>query len=222
MSNIIPFNYESQQIRLIQDEEGEPWWVMKDVCAILNISNYRDALNRLDADERGSVKVDTPGGPQEMSTVNEPGLYTLIIRSNKPDAKKFKRWITHKVLPSIRKTGKYEIDSLSEIDLIIKSAHALKKIELKQIDHDNRLSILEAKSHHNSGHTGYWTITAWCKLNNLNITLTEAMQKGRDAVKLSREWGVEIGKVSDERFGEVNSYREDLLDEIFSRTEVCS
>ncbi len=222
MSNIIPFNYESQQIRLIQDEEGEPWWVMKDVCAILNISNYRDALNRLDADERGSVKVDTLGGPQEMSTVNEPGLYTLIIRSNKPDSKKFKRWITHEVLPSIRKTGKYEIDSFSEIDLIIKSAQALKKIELKQIDHDNRLSILEAKSHQNSGQTGYWTITAWCKLNNLNITLTEAMQRGRETAKLSKEWDVEIGKVRDERFGEVNSYREDLLDEIFSMAEVCS
>ena len=222
MINIIPFNYESHQIRLIQDEEGEPWWVMKDVCAILNISNYRDALNRLDADERGSVKVDTLGGPQEMSTVNEPGLYTLIIRSNKPDSKKFKRWITHEVLPSIRKTGKYEIDSFSEIDLIIKSAQALKKIELKQIDHDNRLSILEAKSHQNSGQTGYWTITAWCKLNNLNITLAEAMQRGRETAKLSKEWDVEIGKVRDERFGEVNSYREDLLDEIFSTTEVCS
>ena len=215
MSSIIPFNYESQRIRLIQDEQGEPWWVMKDVCSILNISNYRDALNRLDADERGSVKVDTPGGLQEMSTVNEPGLYTLIIRSNKPDAKKFKRWITHEVLPSIRKTGKYEIDRLSEIDLIIKSAQALKKI-------DERLTSLEAKSHYNSGHTGHWTITAWCKLNNLNITLTEAMQRGREAAKLSKEWDVEIGKVKDERFGEVNSYREDLLDEIFSTTEVCS
>jgi len=221
MSSIIPFNYESQRIRLIQDEQGEPWWVMKDVCAILNISNYRDALNRLEGDERGSVKVDTPGGPQEMSTVNEPGLYTLIIRSNKPDAKKFKRWITHEVLPSIRKTGRYEIQTLSEVDLIIKSAQALKKFELIQIEHDNRLTSLEAKSHQNSGQTGYWTITAWCKLNNLNISLTEAMQRGREAAKLSKKLGVEIGKVRDERFGEVNSYREDLLDEIFSTTEVC-
>ncbi len=222
MNEIIPLNFELNEVRLIQDANGDPWWVVKDVCAILNISNYRDALNRLEDDERGSVKVDTPGGPQEMSTVNEPGLYTLIIRSNKPDAKKFKRWITHEVLPSIRKTGKYEIETLSEIDLIIKSAQALKKIELKQIEHDERITYLEAKSHHNSGHTGYWTITAWCKLNNLNITLIEAMQRGRNAAKLSKEWGVEIGKVKDERYGEVNSYREDLLDEIFSTTEVCS
>jgi len=222
MTNIIPFSYGSKQIRVIKDNEGKPWWIAKDVCNILELTNVAMSVKGLDDDEKGVSKVYTLGGEQELLTVNEPGLYTLIIRSNKPDAKKFKRWITHEVLPSIRKTGKYEIDSLSEIDLIIKSAQALKKIELKQIDHDNRLSILEAKSHHNSGHTGYWTITAWCKLNNLNITLVEAMQKGRDAVKLSREWGVEIGKVRDERYGEVNSYREDLLDEIFSTTEVCS
>ncbi len=221
MSNIIPFNYESKQIRLIQDEQGEPWWIAKDVCDVLELANVAMAVKGLDDDEKGISKVYTLGGEQELLTVNEPGLYSLVIRSNKPDAKRFKRWITHEVLPSIRKTGKYDIDSLSEIDLIIKSAQALKKIELKQIDHDNRLSSLEAKSHQNSGQTGSWTITAWCKLNNLNITLTEAMQRGREAAKLSKEMGVEVGKVRDERFGEVNSYREDVLDEIFSTTEVC-
>ena len=221
MSNIIPFNYESQQIRLIKDEEGEPWWIASEVCCILGLTDTHKTVERLDEDEKGKKSIPTLGGVQRMWAITESGLYTLIIRSNKPDAKKFKRWITHEVLPSIRKTEKYEIDSLSKIDLIIKSAQALKKFELKQIEHDERLTSLEAKSHHNSGHTGYWTITAWCKLNNLNITLTDAMQKGRDAVKLSKEWGVEIGKVRDERFGEVNSYREDVLDEIFSTTEVC-
>ena len=106
MSNIIPFNYKSQQIRLIQDELGEPWWIAKDVCDILELTNVAMAVKGLDDDEKGVSKVYTPGGEQELLTVNEPGLYTLIIRSNKPDAKKFKRWITHEVLPSIRKTGK--------------------------------------------------------------------------------------------------------------------
>jgi prophage antirepressor-like protein len=222
MSNIIPFNYESQQIRVIQDEQGEPLWVAKDVCQILGLEDTHKAVERLDEDEKGRKTIPTLGGNQEMWVINEPGLYTLIIRSNKPDAKKFKRWITHEVLPSIRKTGSYEVGTLSEIDLIIKSAQALKQIELKQIDHDNRLTFLEVKSYQNSGHTGYWTISAWCKLNNLMLTLDEANRKGRESVKLSREWCVEIGKVRDERFGEVNSYREDVLEEIFSLTEVCS
>ena len=212
MSNIIPFNYESQQIRVLQDERGEPWWIASDVCEIIGLSNTTEALRNLDNDEKSTLRI-SEGGP-ERNIINEPGLYSLIIRSNKPEAKKFKRWITHEVLPSIRKNGRYEIQGLSEYDLIIKSAQELKKI-------DERLTSLEAKSHYNSGHTGYWTITAWCKLNNLNITLNEAMQRGREATKLSKEWGVEIGKVRDERFGEVNSYREDLLDEIFSMTEVC-
>ena len=217
--NLIPLNYESKEIRLVQDENGEPWWVARDVCQILGLEDTHKAVERLDEDEKGRKTIPTPGGNQVMWIVNEPGLYSIIIRSNKPEAKQFKRWITHEVLPSIRKTGGYEVDTLSEIDLIIKSARALKQIELKQIDHDNRLISLEAKLHQNSGHTGYWTITAWCKLNNLNITLAEAMQKGRNATKQSKEWGVEIGKVNDERFGEVNSYREDVLEEVFSMSE---
>jgi prophage antirepressor-like protein len=212
---IIPFEYKSNRVRVIKDEHGEPQWVAKDVCFILGISQYRDALSRLDADERGSVKLDTPGGSQDVATVNEPGLYTLIIRSNKPEAKKFRKWITQEVLPTIRKTGRYEISELSELDLIIRSARALKKIEQKQLEHDKRLSSIEAKSHQNSGQTGYWTITAWCKLNNLNLSLVEAMQKGRAASRLSSEWDVSVGQVPDERFGVVNSYREDVLEEVF-------
>jgi prophage antirepressor-like protein len=218
MSKIIPFNYESKQVRVIKDNEGDPWWIASDVCEIIGLSNTTEALRSLDDDEKSTLRI-SEGGP-ERNIINEPGLYSLIIRSNKPEAKKFKRWITHEILPSIRKTGRYEVGTLSEIDLIIKSAEALKQIESRQIEHDNRLSILEAKSHQNSGHTGYWTITAWCKLNNLNISLNEAMQKGRAAAKLSKDWGVHVSKVSDERFGEVNSYREDVLEEIYSMSEV--
>ena len=220
MSNIIPFNYESKQVRVIKDNEGNPWWIASDVCEIIDLSNTTEALRNLDDDEKSTLRI-SEGGP-ERNIINEPGLYSLIIRSNKPEAKKFKRWITHEVLPSIRKNGRYEIQGLSEIDLIIKSAQALKQIELKQIDHDNRLTSLEAKSHQNSGHTGYWTISAWCKLNNLALSLYEANRKGRKAVKLSKKWNVNVEKVRDERFGEVNSYREDVLEEIFSLTEVCS
>ena len=103
---------------------------------------------------------------------------------------------------------------MDSLDLIIRSAQALKNLE-------TRVHTLEAKTHQNSGQTGYWTITAWCKLNNLKISLDEAMKRGRVAVNLSREWGAEIGKVPDERFGAVNSYREDVLEEIFCPAEEC-
>ena len=99
--NLIPLNYESKEIRLVQDENGEPWWVARDVCQILGLEDTHKAVERLDEDEKGRKTIPTPGGNQVMWIVNEPGLYSIIIRSNKPEAKQFKRWITHEVLPSI-------------------------------------------------------------------------------------------------------------------------
>ena len=210
---IIPFEYATKEIRVIQDSSGDSWWVATDVCEILGLTNTTEALRGLDEDEKSTLRI-SEGGP-ERNIVSEPGLYSLIIRSNKPEAKKFKRWIIHEVLPAIRKTGKYEASKLSQIDLIIQSAQALKNIELKQLEYDDRLTTLEAKSHQNSGQTGYWTITAWCKLNNISLSLDEAMMKGRKASKLSQDWEAGVGKVPDERFGIVNSYREDVLEEVF-------
>lgn len=86
---------------------GEPWFVAADVCRALEISNSRDAVQRLDEDEKGVVLTDTLGGQQSMTAINEPGLYVLVLGSRKPESKEFKRWITHDVIPTIRKTGGY-------------------------------------------------------------------------------------------------------------------
>ncbi|MBR1730069.1 MAG: Bro-N domain-containing protein [Selenomonadaceae bacterium] len=93
-------------IRVIM-QNGELFFVANDVCSALDISNSRDALSRLDNDEKDVVSTDTLGGKQSMNVVNESGLYTLILGSRKPSAKQFKRWITHDVIPSIRKFGFY-------------------------------------------------------------------------------------------------------------------
>lgn len=87
--------------------DGEPWFVAADVCKALEISNSRDAVQRLDEDEKGVVSTDTLGGQQNLTAINEPGLYVLVLGSRKPEAKEFKRWITHDVIPTIRKTGGY-------------------------------------------------------------------------------------------------------------------
>ena len=89
--------------------DGEPWFVAKDVCEALAIKNSRDALARLDDDEKGVALTDTPGGEQRVQTVNEAGLYTLVLSSRKPEAHAFKRWVTHEVLPAIRRTGGYMV-----------------------------------------------------------------------------------------------------------------
>lgn len=96
-------------IRALRGDDGEPMFVAKDVCAALEIKNSRDALARLDDDEKGVVLTDTPGGEQQMQAVNEAGLYVLVLSSRKPEAKAFKRWVTHEVLPAIRRDGGYMV-----------------------------------------------------------------------------------------------------------------
>lgn len=96
------------QVRIVP-VDGELMFVAKDVCDCLEITKYRDAISRLDSDERGSVKLDTPGGKQDIAAINEYGLYNLVLSSRKPEAKEFKRWITHEVIPAIRKTGSYSM-----------------------------------------------------------------------------------------------------------------
>jgi len=107
MSQIIPFEFESHALRVNLDAAGQPWFVAADVCAALDLPETHKAIARLDDDEKGRNSIPTPGGLQEMSVVNESGLYNLVLGSRKPEAKRFKRWITHEVLPSIRKTGAY-------------------------------------------------------------------------------------------------------------------
>jgi prophage antirepressor-like protein len=101
------FNFDAQGVRVV-GEPHVPWFVAKDVCAALEIERTDSAIRGLEDDEKGAHIVSTLGGPQEMSTVNESGLYALIFRSRKPSARIFRRWVTNEVLPAIRKTGGYQ------------------------------------------------------------------------------------------------------------------
>jgi prophage antirepressor-like protein len=109
VSTIIPFEFPetNQPVRVVVID-GEPWWLAGDVCSALDLTNVGNALSRLDEDEKGSIRLadGTPGNPNR-AIVNEPGLYSLILRSDRPDARAFKRWVTHEVIPSIRRTGQY-------------------------------------------------------------------------------------------------------------------
>ena len=110
------FDYQSSQVRTVMIE-GEPWFVAKDVCDILGHTNNRIAIEGLEPNEKGVSKVYTLGGEQSMQIVSESGLYQLIFRSNLPKAKEFSRWVTGEVLPSIRKTGQYGIQSLTRLQI---------------------------------------------------------------------------------------------------------
>lgn len=103
---LVPFNYGDGQVRVVT-VDGEPWFVLADLCRVLGIRNARDVAARLADDMKGVDQIDTPGGRQSVTIVSEAGMYEVVIRSDKPEAAAFRRWITGTVLPEIRRTGSY-------------------------------------------------------------------------------------------------------------------
>ena len=147
MNDLQIFNYNGKEIRTVE-KNGDLWWVLKDVCEVLELSNPTMIAGRLDEDEKDIFKtksdlaLDIPN--RGVSIINESGPYNVILRSDKPEAKKFKRWVTHKVLPPIRRHGAYMTDkaleeALTSPDFLIKLATQLKD------ERDKRIAV-EAKS----------------------------------------------------------------------------
>jgi hypothetical protein len=89
-SSLVPFDFEGSQIRVYTDEQGDPWFVRADFCSVLGIGNPRQAMSRLDEDEKGVISTDTPGGEESMTTINEPGHHNLVLGSRKPAARGMK------------------------------------------------------------------------------------------------------------------------------------
>jgi len=106
-TQLVAFQFEQNEVRTFIDEKGDPWFVAKDVCEILDIQNA--SVERFSLDDDEIRKMYIPSLSNNYTVISESGLYTLIIRSNKPQAKPFRRWVTHEVIPTIRKTGRYEV-----------------------------------------------------------------------------------------------------------------
>lgn len=147
-TEIQTFNFNAATLRTLTDENGDPWFVAKDVCDILEINNPSDALKRLDDDERARFNLGRQG---EANIINEAGLYALVLGSRKPEAREFKRWVTHEVLPSIRKHGIYATDTtidqiLADPDFGIRLLTSLKEERAKRIEAENQIKELEPKA----------------------------------------------------------------------------
>lgn len=148
-NGVVPFQNETLNctVRAVV-KDGEPWFVAKDVCDALSIADSKSSLRFLEDDEKGVHSMHTLGGTQQVSIINESGLYSLILRSRKPEAKKFKKWVTAEVLPSIRKHGMYAtgeklMELLAQPENAIKVFRALK-------DEQDRRKELEAKVEENA------------------------------------------------------------------------
>jgi prophage antirepressor-like protein len=183
MSNLPQvFNYKNHQVRIFLID-GEPWWVAKDVCDVLELGDTHKVMERLDEDERNTIPVtDSLGRLQETYIVNEAGLYNLILGSRKPEAKDFKRWITHEVIPQIRKTGAYALEPRQLLAVAI--IEAQKIIE----EQDKKIKELQPKAE-------FFDAVAGSKdaidMNRAAKLIYEETRMGRNKLfKLLREKGV--------------------------------
>jgi hypothetical protein len=114
-NNLSTFTFEDHNVRII-DRNGDHWWVLKDVCDSLGLSDTSKVSERIDPEDLTRIKFVSGGQEREMFVVNESGLYNVILRSDKPEAKRFRRWVTHEVLPSIRKTGSYSVSPVQDVE----------------------------------------------------------------------------------------------------------
>lgn len=145
-TEIQTFNFNAAPLRALTDENGDPWFVAKDVCDILEIRNPSDALQSLDDDEKtnlGNSYVWSEPGRRPL-IISEPGLYRLVMRSRKPEAKEFQRWITHEVLPSIRKHGAYMTQQT--LDKALTSPDFLIQLAIKLKEEQEKVKALESKA----------------------------------------------------------------------------
>jgi prophage antirepressor-like protein len=144
MNELTIFTYNDNEVRTVQ-QGGETWFVLKDVCQVLDLGSPHKVAERLDVDERNQIPVtDSLGRPQETTIINESGLYNVILRSDKPEAKPFRKWVTSEVLPSIRKHGAYMTQET--LQAAIQNQDYLLQIVTALKDETDKRKALEAEN----------------------------------------------------------------------------
>ena len=183
-------NNEFGEVRTIM-QNGEPWFVAADVCKALEIGNSRMATDRLDTDEKTAVSLtdisyNGVSQQREYTIVNEPGLYTLVLGSRKPEAKAFKRWITHEVIPSIRKHGMYAVDELiANPDLGIAALMALKEERAKRAELESTCAVQTQQIAEMKPKASYYDLILNCK--DLMSVTKIAKDYGKSAIWLNEK-----------------------------------
>jgi len=216
-SQLSTYSFQNRPVRVAGSPEN-PLFVAADVCRILDLENVTRALDGIDDDEKGVTIGKTLGGDQSMNVVTESGLYALVFKSRKPEAKAFRKWVTSEVLPAIRKTGAYQQPGISALDQFEAMIKAAREQERRMAEQDQKLAEVRAlaiqANSYNSSDTGFLTVRAYAKIHRVRWSLAHAQSVGQRAAKLCREDGIQMGHARDELFGQVNSYPVEVLDEV--------
>lgn len=216
MSEIVPFNYGAQQVRTVTGSDGEPWFVAADVCAVLGIVNVGNAVGRLDGADKGLHPVDTPGGRQNLGIINESGLYDLVLDSRKPQAKKFRRWITSEVVPAINRTGSYSVAARREptsidalrgmLDQIEAAQQTARRAEETALESAETSRETAARLDAIEGRHEWFAALGFAKLHDLPTSAIYLRRLGAEAGRVGRAHGVTPNKVEHALYGEVNQW----------------
>ena len=179
--------------------DGAPWFVGIDVCRALDIRNNRDAMSRLDDDEKGVEFIDTPGGRQKLSIVNESGIYALVLGPTLSPAELLVAQ-ANLLLEQEQRVKALEIDFDDMKDNFVDINDRMEQLESVVVNHPE----------------DYVSVAGYARMKNIPLSLSVAQHLGRKAKKLSLARGAEIYQTGDERFGTVGTYRIDILDDVFA------
>lgn len=219
------FNYNNLgSVRVQIDNQGNPWFCLLDVCIVLGLTNVTKVSDRLFPEGLTSIQVLSNGGPQSTLFVNEPNLYKVIMGSRKPEAQEFQKWICFEVIPSIRKTGSYNVNEpeISFTNFMFKLAGQVDQnvSDIKSLfsttDRNTQcINILNEKVEIISNES-YLTINAFATFKNVPLTLDLAQRLGQIATRTCNERGIFVAPVKHPVWGSVNMYPLTILDEVFS------
>jgi prophage antirepressor-like protein len=227
MTDVTPFQFENHSVRVVV-LDGEPWFVVLDVCRALEITNAAQAARRIEVEDRCQTEVLTAGGTQQTWVVNESGLYELVFASNKPEARRFRRWVTSEVLPQIRKTGSYSAALtpaemfLQQAQMMVAQEKRLAALEIEQKaqgeylddlggtigDLGVRVEMLE-ENHERV------TAIGFANLRKIRSDVDFLRQLGIKAASLARWKGVPISRVHSTVWGNVNAWPLEIWDEAY-------
>lgn len=210
------FKFDGNEVRVFSDENGEPLFVASDVCKVLGIVKPDSVYARLDDDEKDTRLVGTPGGQQRMVVVNESGLYNIILRSDKPAAKSFKRWITHDVIPAIRKTGSYSSNALSPLDVLKQMMttfeHQQRQLAALQ-EHQAQQAVAIDDIAARLDDADFFTVLQWCQGQHIKSTASVRQMWGKLAKEASRARNIEIKSANEGQYN-VGRYHKDVLRDV--------
>lgn len=218
---LAPLIFESQTVRVVTGADGEPWFTLNDVCQVLEIGNPRDVAARLEDGQKGVGSIDTPGGLQPMTVIDETGLIDVIMSSRKPEARAFRR-VALEYIKSVGRNG-VALSGLSsdEVAVLTNDPQGRRLMEMVrfravQLAQEERLAELERQVASLGELTdGYVSIMGWANINHVRVDVPLASIIGKRAVQICQREGVRVGRVRDPRFGQVNTYPESIIDRAF-------